>query len=188
MKSSSASKWVKAYDHIHQELTSKGFKPKLQTLDNEASAASKSFFTTNDVKYIVADLLAENTRTNARGPYGARLNCPHWPVEKATFFNKGTNITSGMKQQLASQLLDGKLHHYIIDKEKWSQYTFDRVAWSDYEMAFKRFSKNRQVNISKACFNLWRTGRKNVRYYGGKKGCCMCNTPEEDWIHILTCP
>jgi hypothetical protein len=43
MKSRSASEWVKAYEHIHQELTSKGFKPKLQTLDNEASAALKSF-------------------------------------------------------------------------------------------------------------------------------------------------
>jgi hypothetical protein len=51
MKSRSASEWVKAYDHIHQELTSKGLKPKLQTLDNEASAALKNFFTTNDVEY-----------------------------------------------------------------------------------------------------------------------------------------
>jgi hypothetical protein len=51
MKSRSASEWVKAYDHIHQELTAKGFKPKLQTLNNEASAALKHFFTTNDVEY-----------------------------------------------------------------------------------------------------------------------------------------
>jgi hypothetical protein len=51
MKSRSASEWVKEYDHIHQELTAKGFKPKLQTLDNEASAALKHFFTTNDVGY-----------------------------------------------------------------------------------------------------------------------------------------
>jgi hypothetical protein len=51
MKSRSASEWVKAYEHIHQELTAKGFKPKLQTLDNEASAALKHFFTTNDVEY-----------------------------------------------------------------------------------------------------------------------------------------
>jgi hypothetical protein len=43
MKSRSASEWVKAYDTIHQELTLKGFKPKLQTLDNEASAALKIF-------------------------------------------------------------------------------------------------------------------------------------------------
>jgi hypothetical protein len=51
MKSRSASEWVKDYDIIHQELTSKGSKPKLQTLDNEASAALKNFFTTNDVEY-----------------------------------------------------------------------------------------------------------------------------------------
>jgi hypothetical protein len=51
MKSRSASEWVKAYDHIHQELTAKGFKPKLQTLDNEASAALKKKITTNDVEY-----------------------------------------------------------------------------------------------------------------------------------------
>jgi hypothetical protein len=51
MKSRSTSEWVKAYDHIHQELTAKGFKPRLQTLDNESSAALKHFFTTNDVEY-----------------------------------------------------------------------------------------------------------------------------------------
>jgi hypothetical protein len=51
MKLRSASEWVKAYDHIHRELTAKGFKPKLQTLDNKASADLKNFFTTNDVEY-----------------------------------------------------------------------------------------------------------------------------------------
>jgi hypothetical protein len=51
IKSSSASEWVKAYDSIHQELTVKGFKPKLQTLDNEASTALKNFFTINDIAY-----------------------------------------------------------------------------------------------------------------------------------------
>jgi hypothetical protein len=53
-KSRSASEWVKAYDTVHQELTVKGlkgFKPKLQTLDNEASAALKKFFTINDIAY-----------------------------------------------------------------------------------------------------------------------------------------
>jgi hypothetical protein len=49
MKSRSASEWVKAYDSVHQELTVKGFKPKLQTLDNEASTALKNFFTEHDI-------------------------------------------------------------------------------------------------------------------------------------------
>jgi hypothetical protein len=51
MKSRSASEWVKAYETIHQELTVKGFKPKLQTLDNEASDDLKNFFTVNDIDY-----------------------------------------------------------------------------------------------------------------------------------------
>jgi hypothetical protein len=51
MKSRSASEWVNAYDTVHQELTVKGFKPKLQTLDNKASAALKNFFTVNDIAY-----------------------------------------------------------------------------------------------------------------------------------------
>jgi hypothetical protein len=51
MKSRSASEWVKSYDTIHQELTVKGFKPRLQTLNNEASTSLKRFFTTNDVAY-----------------------------------------------------------------------------------------------------------------------------------------
>jgi hypothetical protein len=51
IKYRSASEWVKAYDTVHQELTVKGFKPKLQTLDNEASAALKIFFTVNDIDY-----------------------------------------------------------------------------------------------------------------------------------------
>jgi hypothetical protein len=51
MKSRSASDWVKAYDVIHQEITVKGFKPKLQTLNNEASMALKNFFTANNIAY-----------------------------------------------------------------------------------------------------------------------------------------
>jgi hypothetical protein len=51
MKSRSAFEWLKAYGGINQELTSKGFEPKLQILDNEASTALKSYFTENDVEY-----------------------------------------------------------------------------------------------------------------------------------------
>jgi hypothetical protein len=65
MKSRSASEWVNAYDHIHQELTAKGFKPKLQTLNNEASAALKHFFTANDVDYQLVPLHCHWHRRNA---------------------------------------------------------------------------------------------------------------------------
>jgi hypothetical protein len=51
MKLRSASEWVKAYASIHQELTVKGFKPKLQTPDNEASTALKNYFTVKTIAY-----------------------------------------------------------------------------------------------------------------------------------------
>jgi hypothetical protein len=51
MKYRPASEWVRSYDTIHQELTVKGFKPKLKTLDNEASTALNNFFTVNDIAY-----------------------------------------------------------------------------------------------------------------------------------------
>jgi hypothetical protein len=50
MKSRSSSEWLKAYGRIHRDLTSKGFKPKLQTLENEAST-KLSCFTENDIEY-----------------------------------------------------------------------------------------------------------------------------------------
>jgi hypothetical protein len=78
---------------------------------------------------IEADLLADKIRAEARGPYRARPNFPHWPVDKAAMFIQGTKVTSGIKQQLASQLSNSKLKYCIIEKEKWTQYTFDSVAW-----------------------------------------------------------
>jgi hypothetical protein len=51
MKSRSASEWVNVYGSIHQDIMIKGLKPKLQTLDNEASTALKNFFTAQNIDY-----------------------------------------------------------------------------------------------------------------------------------------
>jgi hypothetical protein len=56
MKSRSALEWVNAYDTVHQELTVKGLKPKLQTLHNEASTDLKNFFTVIDITYQLVPL------------------------------------------------------------------------------------------------------------------------------------
>jgi hypothetical protein len=76
MKSLSASEWVKSYDNIHQELTVMGFKPKLQTLDNEASSALKTFFTVNDIDcQLVAASLPSPQRRGTRHPDLQRTLC-----------------------------------------------------------------------------------------------------------------
>jgi hypothetical protein len=51
MKAKYASEWLKYYGDIHQELTARGFKPNIQTLERESSAALKRYFTENDVEF-----------------------------------------------------------------------------------------------------------------------------------------
>jgi hypothetical protein len=51
MKSKSGAEWVRSFDVIFDEMTTKGLKPKLQNMDNEASAALKNYFTEKEMSY-----------------------------------------------------------------------------------------------------------------------------------------
>jgi hypothetical protein len=117
---------LKAY-HILRDEWCRGISTKVQCVKEHADREGREL-TRDERLYIEADLLTDETRAKAREPYGARPNCSHWPVKKATLFIQGIKVTSGMKHQLASQLSDGKLKEYIMEKEKWTQYTFDSVA------------------------------------------------------------
>jgi hypothetical protein len=118
---------------------------------------------------VEADLLADQIREESRGVYGARPNCPHWPIEKARLLIRRNKIKSNMKYHLISQLNDPQLRAYIMAKEEWSDLTFDKVDWTAFETAFKQLSKNRQTSVSKSCHNLWHTGKRNGRIYRGNK-------------------
>jgi hypothetical protein len=95
-----------------------------------------------------ADLLADQMRQKAIEVYGARPNCPHWPIEKVMMFIRRKKITNNMKYHLTSQLNDPKLRAHIMAKEEWSEHTFDNVDWTAFETAFKRLSKSRQTAVS----------------------------------------
>jgi hypothetical protein len=51
MKSKSGAEWFRAFGVVFYEMTAKGFKPKLQKMDNEASAALKNYFTEKEMNY-----------------------------------------------------------------------------------------------------------------------------------------
>jgi hypothetical protein len=51
MKSKFNAEWVRAFGVVFDEMTSKGFKPKMQTMDNEASGALKNHFTEKEMNY-----------------------------------------------------------------------------------------------------------------------------------------
>jgi hypothetical protein len=51
MKSKSGAEWVISFGVVFDEMTAKGFKPNLQTMDNEASSALKKYFTEKEINY-----------------------------------------------------------------------------------------------------------------------------------------
>jgi hypothetical protein len=100
MKSRSASECVKAYDTIHQELTVKGFKPKLQTLDNKASTALNNFFTVNDIAYQLVP------------PHCHRLNAAERAIR--TFKENFMSGLSSVDPSFSLHLWDRLLPHAVI--------------------------------------------------------------------------
>jgi hypothetical protein len=64
----------------------------------------------------------------ARGPIAARSQCPHWDLEIVSLKINGSKITSNMKQKLQSQLHFGDLMDYLLEREEWTDVTFDKIA------------------------------------------------------------
>jgi hypothetical protein len=91
---------LKTYHTLHDEWC-RDIPTKVQWVKGHADREGRELAQDDHIN-IVADLLANTTRTDAQGPYGSRPNCPDWPVKKATLFIEGMKVTSGMKQQLAA--------------------------------------------------------------------------------------
>jgi hypothetical protein len=118
---------------------------------------------------IEADIQADAIRAQACGTIAAHPNYPHWDIESASLFIRGSKVTSNMKNQLTSQMHDGNLCSFLMQKESWSPQTFDTIDWNANERALRRISNNRQMNVVKLCHNYWHTGSRHVKLYGGDR-------------------
>jgi hypothetical protein len=114
---------------------------------------------------MVVDQQADKTRNDVRGPTATRPACSHWDVDIASLSLRGGKLTSQYKDKLEKQLHDKALTAFIKEKEYWTQQTVDTVNWNAWGGAFKRPSKNRQINVSKACFNYWHIGARHTTFY-----------------------
>jgi hypothetical protein len=66
MESKSGAEWVTSFGVVFDEMTANGFRPKLQTMDNEASAAFKNYFTEKEMNYQLAPLHCHITNAAER--------------------------------------------------------------------------------------------------------------------------
>ena len=53
MKNRSDESFVEAYREMYEELEARGFKPKLNVIDNESSKAVQRYITSQNVHYLV---------------------------------------------------------------------------------------------------------------------------------------
>jgi hypothetical protein len=137
---------------------------------------------------IEADRQADVIRAQACGMIVAHPNCPHWDIEEASLFIRGSKVTRDMNNQLTSQMHDNNLRYFLMQKESWSTQIFDAIDWNAIKRALRRLSKNRHMNVLKPCHNYSHTGSIHVRFYGGESPCCFCKETKEDWRQILNCP
>jgi hypothetical protein len=124
----SGSSLSKAYDSIHQELTVKGFKPKLQTLDNEASTTLKSFFTVNNIAYqlVPPHCHRRNTAERAIGTFkehfvaGLLSVDPSFPMHLWDRLLPQAEITLNLLRtsRLHPQLSAAAHYHGLVDYNK----------------------------------------------------------------------
>jgi hypothetical protein len=82
IKSKSGAEWVKAFGVVFYKMTAKGFKPKLQTMDNEASAALKNYFTEKKMNYQLVPPHCHRTNAAERA---IRTFKEHFKAGLATF-------------------------------------------------------------------------------------------------------
>jgi hypothetical protein len=128
MNSRSASEWVKAYDSIHQELTVKGFKPKLQTLDNEASTDLKNLLTAQNIDYQLVPPHCHRRNSAERGirtfkehfVAGLSLVDPSFPMHLWDSLLPQAKITLNLLRtsRLHPQLSAATHYHGLVDYKK----------------------------------------------------------------------
>jgi hypothetical protein len=125
MNSKSGTEWVRAFGIVFDEMTSKGFKPKLQKMDNEASVALKNYFTEKEMNYqlVPPHCHRANAAERAIGTFkehfksGLATVDPAFPIHLWDRLLPQAEITLNLLQssRLHPQLSAAAHYHGIID-------------------------------------------------------------------------
>jgi hypothetical protein len=125
LTSKSGAEWVRTFGVVFDEMTVKGFKPKLQKMDNEASAALKKYFTEKEMNYQLAPPHCHRTNASVRAIITFKENFnagiatvdPDFPAHLWDRLLPQEEITLNLLQAswLHPQLLSAAHYHGLID-------------------------------------------------------------------------
>jgi hypothetical protein len=104
-----------------------------------------------------------------------------------TVRSHGSVITSGLPEQIITNIHYHPLRGKIIKDKRWSIETFNLVDWRNFHKALTTVPRSHRVSLSKLCHGLWNTNIQNKRYYNHSGLCPICGTEDESLHHIFSC-
>jgi hypothetical protein len=100
----------------------------------------------------------------------------------------GSVITSKLYFSLATATHDHHLETHIIKTAKWSASVFNLIDRAGLKRAFTTLTWHQKISTSKLIHGLANTNRQNRLHYNTTDSCPCCDSSEEIFEHILTCP
>jgi len=94
-------------------------------------------------------------------------------------------ITSGLPQQVTSNIHYLPLKQKILRDTKWSEETFNLVDWAAHHSALLLLPRTRRIAVSKLIHGLWNVNRQNAIYYQESSACPYC--PDTETMQHLFC-
>jgi len=104
-----------------------------------------------------------------------------------TAYYNSNPITSGLPQQVTSNIHYLPLKRKILRDTKWSEETFNSVDWAAHHSALLLLPRTRRLAVSKLIHGLWNVNRQNAIYYQESSACPYC-PDTETMEHLFCCP
>ena len=114
---------------------------------------------------------------------------PHLPAAKASMTIEGERITSDMKKTIREKTHGKQLKNYIIERNKWSESTFNKVDWDNFEIVMKRMKNSSKTRIIKFLHDWLPVGYQQRHIYVDRDPSCpTCNNCKIEKVdHIFRC-
>jgi hypothetical protein len=134
------------------------------------------------------DRLADKAHANLPPEYKAHHYFFHFPEQSISIVLDGKKVMSRITRHVTHSTHHPSLEQYLREKEEWNDCMWNEIAWPSFKIAFNKIPSDRQPTITNMLYSVWCMNSRHFRDRAQLKLCCFCESEDEDWRHILSCP
>jgi hypothetical protein len=135
----------------------------------------------------MTDTLAERAHIELPDELKPRHDALRFTEQQHSVVISQKKVTSRLPLHITNMIHGPALRTYTTQKEGWSSYTYESIAWESFTTAFNKLTSAQKSTTIKTIFSFWCTKSRHRRDRGQLKDCCFCGAPNEDWRHVITC-